>query len=87
MNKEIFSTKQCGKTLASMIKSVKDIIPIDDYILYIRQDLFDKYIGELDKYIPINVEVEATEYLPKNVSAIYMKKIDWEYWSEKYWYE
>ena len=84
MNKEIISTRQCGKTLASMIKSVKDIVPTDDYILYIRQDLFDKYIGELEKYIPINVEVEATNCLPKNVSAVYMKKVDWRFIC---WYE
>ena len=84
MNNEILSTKQCGKTLASMIESVKNITPTDDYILYIRQDIFDKYISELDKYIPINVEVEATSYLPNNISAVYMKKVDWRTMA---WYE
>lgn len=84
MKDEILSTQRCGKTLESMIESVKNITPTDDYILYIRQDIFDKYIGELGKYIPINVEVEATSYLPKNVSAVYMEKIDWRFQS---WYE
>ena len=76
MAKEIFSARQSGKTLQSLVYYVSSITPIEKYTLYIKQELFDKYIDILSEYITLNVEVCGTSYLPKNINAIYTKNID-----------
>lgn len=83
--KEMFSTQQCGKTLESWkeyLKKIRDIkVDTYNYVLYINKDFWDKFKDELDF---LDGEVEITTNLPKNVNAVFMKKVDWRFQS---WYE
>ena len=83
MNNEILTTRQCGKTLESWreyIEQIKDW-EVDNYVLYINKDFYNNYKDEIDL---LDVEIEITSNLPKNVNAVYMKKVDWRFES---WYE
>ena len=83
MKDEVLSTQQCGKTLESWydyIEQIKDM-KVDNYVLYINKDFYDMYKDKLDF---IDYEIEVTTNLPKNVNAVFMKKVDWRFQS---WYE
>lgn len=75
MNKEILSARQTGKTLKSMINYIKTIQnnKIDNYVLYIKKEIWKQYKDELKDYL-LNIKIIATDNLPENVNAIYMKE-------------
>ena len=80
MKDEILSTQQCGKTLESWKDYINQIknMKFDNYVLYINKDFYDMYKDKLDF---INCEMEITTNLPKNVNAVFMKKVDWRFQS------
>ena len=83
MDKEILSARQCGKTLESWFDFIKQAenMKADNYVLYINKEFYDKY---KDKINLIDCEIEVITNLPKNINAVYMKKVDWRYTD---WYE
>lgn len=73
--KEILSTRQCGKTLESMVDYIKTIqdYKVDNYVLYIKKDIWKQYKDELKDYL-LDIKIITTDNLPDNVNAIYMKE-------------
>lgn len=81
--KELVSTRQCGKTLKSFYDYIEQIRnwKVDNYVLYIKKDFWNRYKDEIKDYL-LDIEIVITNNLPKNVNAVFMKKVDWRYINE-----
>jgi len=63
--------------ILSAINKINDmIVEYDDYVLYINEDYYKIHKDELNF---IDVKIEITNLLPKNINVVYMKKVNWNY--------